>query len=78
MAQMLDDSTNTLSATDMEHHIQRVLAVVPGRSNEEVYVALHDNEFDIERAISALLDSDSGVGSVSVGILHCCSYDQFC
>lgn len=38
-------------------HLQ-VVAVVPGRSEWEVCIALHDHDFDPEKAITALLDSD--------------------
>lgn len=65
MALILDDSCKTLSLSDLEKRIQEVLSVVPGRSTEEANVALHDNDFDMEKAISALLDSDSGMGTVS-------------
>lgn len=65
MARILDETTKTLSMSDLEKKIQEVLMVVPGRSNEEANIALHDNDFDVEKAISALLDNDLGTGTVS-------------
>ena len=69
MAKILGDSRN-LSLPDLERKIQDVLLVVPGRSSEDASVALHDNDFDIEKAISALLDGDMGFGTVSLGTRH--------
>ena len=65
MAQILDYSAKTPSMNDLETLIQGVLLVVPSRSKEEANIALHDNDFDIEKAISALLDNDTGMGTVS-------------
>ena len=70
MARILDDGS---PITDIEHRIHAVLSIVPGRSSEEVNIALHDNDFDVEKAISALLDSDVGTGTVSR-----CGKDGFC
>ena len=50
---------------DLESRIQQVLAIVPGRTLEEGNVALHDNDFNVATAVSALLDNDSGMGTVS-------------
>lgn len=66
MARILAETGKTLSLSDAEKKIQEVLSVVPGRSSEDASIALHDNDFDVEKAISALLDSDQGV-SVSLG-----------
>ena len=65
MARILDDPSKHLSTSDVERRIQEVLSVVPGRSSEDANVALHDNDFDMEKAISALLDSDTGTSTVS-------------
>lgn len=64
MARMLADSSGR-QPSDLEKRIQEVLSVVPGRSSEEANIALHDNDYDLEKAISALLDSDTGTGTVS-------------
>lgn len=39
--------------------IQQVVAIVPDKSEDEIYIVLHDNNYDPEAAISALLDNDS-------------------
>ena len=61
MARILDDSGKT---QDLECLIQEVLGIVPGRSSEDASIALHDNDFNVEKAISALLDGDGGLGTV--------------
>ena len=60
MARMLGD----VDPPDLAEKIQQVKAVVPSRSEEEVSIALHDNDFNIEKAITALLDSDEDQGQV--------------
>lgn len=65
-ARILDDSSKTLSLSDLEKRIQEVLSIVPGRTSEEANIALHDNDFSVETAVSALLDNDLGKGTVSV------------
>jgi len=62
MARMLGD----VDPPDLAEKIQQVKAVVPSRSEEEVSIALHDNDFNIEKAITALLDSDEDQGQVCV------------
>ena len=42
----------------MNSKVEAVLAIVPGCTEEQIHLALHDNGFDLEKAISALLDSD--------------------
>ena len=64
-ALILDESSKNLSMPDLESRIQQVLAIVPGRTLEEANVALHDNDFNVATAVSALLDNDSGMGTVS-------------
>lgn len=56
MARMLGDKY----PSDLGEKLAQVRAVVPGRSEEEVCIALHDHDFDPEKAITALLDSDGG------------------
>ena len=55
MARILEDSKQ---ASEMNSKVQAVLAVVPGCTEEQIHLALHDNGFDLDKAISALLDSD--------------------
>ena len=50
--------------SDLEKRIHEVLSIVPGRTSEEANVALHDNDFNVETAVSALLDNDLGLGTV--------------
>ena len=57
-ARILDENTKTLSMSDLEKRIQDVLSIVPGRTSEEANIALHDNDFSVETAVSALLDND--------------------
>ena len=61
MARILDDSSETLN---LECLIQDVLCIMAGRSREDASIALHDNDFNVEKAISALLDEDGGLGTV--------------
>ena len=62
MARILEDSRSPLDISDK---IRQVQAVVPNRSEEEISIALHDTDFDPEKAISALLDSDTQNTGVS-------------
>ena len=64
-ARILDDTAKTPSMSDLEKRIHEVLSIVPGRTSEEANVALHDNDFNVETAVSALLDNDLGLGTVS-------------
>ena len=43
----------------MEERIAQVMAVVSSKSEEEVTIALHDNDYCVETAIDTLLDSSS-------------------
>lgn len=45
--------------SDIQIKIQQVAAIVPGKSEDEICIMLHDNNFDPEATISALLDNDS-------------------
>eukprot|EP00731_Ephydatia_muelleri_P000848 Em0001g848a len=47
---------------DMKDRIQQVAGVVPNKSEEEICVALHDHDYDPERAITHLLDADANQG----------------
>ena len=60
MAKMLGDKY----PPDLTDKIHQVLSVVPSRSEEEVCIALHDHDFDPEKAITALLDSEGSTGQV--------------
>jgi hypothetical protein len=51
---MLSDST----PADIEDRIQQVSAVVRDRTHDEISVALHDNDYDPQRAAASLLDED--------------------
>ena len=42
--------------------ISQVASVVPSCSEEEIFLALHDHDYEPHKAISALLDSDSQEG----------------
>ncbi len=68
MARMLDD---TLCPADVSETIQSVLVIVPHRSEEEIWTALHDSDFDPEKAISVLLDNDNH-SSTGVSVCVCC------
>lgn len=50
---------------DLEKRIEQVASVVHGRTGDEISVALHDNDYDPDRAVAALLDEDSGNVTVS-------------
>ena len=63
-ARILDDTAKTPSMSDLEKRIHEVLSIVPGRTSEEANVVLHDNDFNVETAVSALLDNDLGLGTV--------------
>lgn len=43
----------------MKDRIQQVAGVVPNKSEEEICVALHDHDYDPEKAITSLLDADA-------------------
>ena len=45
--------------TDLVEKISMMTAMLPGRSEEEISIALHDHDYDTTKAITALLDSDS-------------------
>lgn len=45
--------------SDIKIKIQQVSAIVPDKSEDEICIVLHDNNFDPEATISALLDNDS-------------------
>ena len=55
----------------MEERIAQVMAVVSSKSEEEVTIALHDNDYCVETAIDTLLDSasDLKVGRVCLSVL---------
>lgn len=55
MARILEDSSKM---TELNSQVAFVLTVVPGCTEEQVHLALHDNNYDLEKTISALLDSD--------------------
>ena len=55
VANILGDS---IYPDDLPHRMAQVMAMLPSCQEEEVCVALHDHDFDPEKAISALLDSD--------------------
>jgi len=65
MARILDDSVRQVSVPELDRLIMEVLLVVSGRSSEEASIALHDNNFDVEKAITVLLDMENGGGTVS-------------
>ena len=50
---------------DLEQRIEQVAGVVRGRTDDEISVALHDNDYNPDRAVAALLDEDSGSTAVS-------------
>ena len=50
---------------DLEKRIEQVASVVHGRTGDEISVALHDNDYDPDRAVAALLDEDGGNVTVS-------------
>ena len=64
MARMLSDS----SPADFEERIQQVAAVVSDRSEDEISIALHDNDYDPEKAAAALLDEDNRDVTVSSAV----------
>ena len=55
VANILGDS---IYPEDLPHKMAQVMAMLPSCKEEEVCIALHDHDFDPEKAISALLDSD--------------------
>lgn len=55
IASILGDSDST--PADMRARIEQVMAVVSSKSEEEVTIALHDNDYCVETAIETLLDS---------------------
>lgn len=50
---MFEDKT----PDDIDKRITQVMAVVEGKDEEDVSVALHDHDYCVEKAIEALLDS---------------------
>ena len=50
---MFEDKT----PEDLDEKISQVMAVVVGKDEEDVSVALHDHDYCVEKAIEALLDS---------------------
>ena len=62
MARILEDSKHT---SELNSKVQSVLSVVPGCTEEQIHLALHDNGYDLDKAISALLDSDGQTNEVS-------------
>ena len=63
MARILEDSTQ---ASEVNSKVAFVLTVVPGCTEEQVHLALHDNNYDLDKTISALLDSDGVPSQVCV------------
>ena len=61
MARILEDSKQM---SEINSKVQKVLSVVPGCSEEQVHLALHDNGYDLDKTISALLDSDGQTNQV--------------
>ena len=55
----------------MKDRIQQVVGVVPNKSEEEVCIALHDHDYDPERAITSLLDTDVKQVWVVSGVYVC-------
>lgn len=49
--------------SDVKQKIDEVIERLPGRSEEEVCIALHDHDFDTAKAITALLDGDTETSS---------------
>ena len=64
MARILDDSLRQVSVSELDRLIMEVLHVASGRSHEEASIALHDNNFDVEKAITVLLDTETGGSTV--------------
>ena len=62
MARILEDSKHT---SELNSKVQSVQSVVPGCTEEQIHLALHDNGYDLDKAISALLDSDGQTNEVS-------------
>lgn len=62
MARMLEDSRYP---ADISDKLKQVQAIVPHRSEEEICIALHDSDFDPEKAISTLLDNETQSSAVS-------------
>lgn len=61
LARMLTQST----PHDLEQRMEQVASVVRGRTEDEISVALHDNDYNPDRAVAALLDEDGGNAAVS-------------
>ena len=59
IARILGDTDTT--PADMVDRISKVMAVVSSKSEEEVTIALHDNDYCVEKAIETLLDSAGDV-----------------
>ena len=69
IASRIGESHNIPS--DIKRKIQQVTAIVPNKSEDEICIMLHDNNFDPEAAISALLDNDSSDVKVWLHSLLC-------
>ena len=72
MARILEDSTQ---ASEVNSKVAFVLTVVPGCTEEQVHLALHDNNYDLDKTISALLDSDGVPSQVCVCV---CERENVC
>lgn len=55
MARILEDSKQM---SEVNKKVSAILAVVPDCSEEQIHLALHDNGYDVDKAMSALLDSN--------------------
>lgn len=55
---------------DLPQMIHQVLGMLPSCSEEEVYIALHDNDFDTNRTISALLEPNINSGGQVCTVLY--------
>lgn len=62
MARILEDPGRI---SEVNSKVTSVLTVVPGCTEEQVHLALHDNNYDLDKTISALLDSDGVPNQVS-------------
>ncbi len=71
MARVLEDGRDS---TDLSEKIKDVLVIVPHRSEEEICIALHDADYDKERAITTLLDTESSSGVKSITIYEVLLY----
>ena len=56
---------------DLSEKVKQVMLMLPSCREEEICTALHDHDFDTDKAVSALLDSDPSTrGQVILG-LYC-------